>query len=337
MAKTKASNLENLQLDEEALNEQLPLTQIVSPQEQVVEIKSARPTATFIKEPINCLRNEKIIVRFIKKKTGLVDNPRHILFGGLAEGSSVTYVVPRLSSGMFVNVLTDNEKAYLEETMGLENNALSIYKKVDNFWDDSNEKGISKVRLTKEDNILDLADPEDFIRYKILLANKDYIAKDMKTLQDHPKSTYRFVIISEKDEHKDAEQNMTYTMQAYKEFGKIEEDAYTMATIIEILTGRPVAFNTKLEFLKTNINDLIQQDSKMFIKVVKDELLPIKVIMRRCMEQNLIGKRGNQYVLISDGSYLCEVNEEATYNIAARYLSSPKHQELLFSLQAKLS
>jgi len=51
---------------------------------------------------------------------------------------------------MFVNVLTDKEKEFLEEFMGLEYNALSIYKKGhDNFWDDSNEEGINRVRLLK--------------------------------------------------------------------------------------------------------------------------------------------------------------------------------------------
>lgn len=101
---------------------------------------------------INCLRKERVIVRHIPKEGGMITNPKHVLYGGMAENASRTFVVPRLSSGMFVNVLTDAEKAFLEEIMGLEYNSLSIYKKVDNFWDDSNENGISKVTLKKQDN-----------------------------------------------------------------------------------------------------------------------------------------------------------------------------------------
>ena len=89
-----------------------------------------------------------------------------------------------------MNKVLELQKKYLEEIMGLEYNALSIYKKENNFWDDSNENGISRVRLTKQDNYLNLADPEDYIRYKILLANKDYIASSLQELEDHPKSTY---------------------------------------------------------------------------------------------------------------------------------------------------
>ncbi len=61
--------------------------------------------------PINCLRNERIIVRFLPKETGLVSNPKHLLFGGMAEGTTRTFVVPKLSSGAYTNILTDNEKS----------------------------------------------------------------------------------------------------------------------------------------------------------------------------------------------------------------------------------
>ena len=157
--------------------------------------KTARKESDDETPIINCLRNGRVIVRHIPKEGGMITNPKHILFGGMAENAIRTFVVPRLSSGMFVNVLTDSEKAYLEEVMGLEYNALSVYKKENNFWDDSNDSGISKVRLTKLDNYLNLADPEDYIRYKILLANKDYIAPSLEVLQDSPKATYQFVII----------------------------------------------------------------------------------------------------------------------------------------------
>lgn len=285
---------------------------------------------------VNCLRNERVIIRHIPKESGMVTNPKHILFGGMAENAVRTFVVPRLSSGMFVNILTDSEKAFLEEVMGLEYNALSIYKKVDNFWDDSNENGISRVRLTKQDNYLNLADPEDYIRYKILLANKDYIAPSLQALQDSPKATYQFVIISEGDETKSAKDNMSATMKCYKEFGKIENDINTLRVIVETIDGRPTAPTVKLEFLQGRINTLIQADSKIFLKVITDPMLSTKVLIKRAIEAGLISNRGSYLYLRKDNTPLCEANEEPTLNIAAKYLNSPKHQEVKFALEAKL-
>ena len=285
---------------------------------------------------VNCLRNERVIIRHIPKESGMVTNPKHILFGGMAENAVRTFVVPRLSSGMFVNILTDSEKAFLEEVMGLEYNALSIYKKVDNFWDDSNESGISRVRLTKQDNYLNLADPEDYIRYKILLANKDYIAPSLQALQDSPKATYQFVIISEGDETKSAKDNMSATMKCYKEFGKIENDINTLRVIVETIDGRPTAPTVKLEFLQGRINTLIQADSKIFLRVITDPMLSTKVLIKRAIEAGLISNRGNYLYLKSDNTPLCEVNEEPTLNIAAKFLNAPKNQEIKFALEAKL-
>ena len=285
---------------------------------------------------VNCLRNERVIIRHIPKESGMVTNPKHILFGGMAENAVRTFVVPRLSSGVFVNILTDSEKAFLEEVMGLEYNALSIYKKVDNFWDDSNENGISRVRLTKQDNYLNLADPEDYIRYKILLANKDYIAPSLQALQDSPKATYQFVIISEGDETKSAKDNMSATMKCYKEFGKIENDINTLRVIVETIDGRPTAPTVKLEFLQGRINALIQADSKIFLRVITDPMLSTKVLIKRAIEAGLISNRGNYLYLKSDNTPLCEVNDEPTLNIAAKFLNAPKNQEIKFALEAKL-
>lgn len=333
MADNKMEEKVNLDLDME-----MPLQEVPREEVPTKNTKKTQKRAEVSEDAlVNCLRNERIIVRHVPKLTGMWgNNPKHILAGGMAEGAVRTFVVPRLSSGMFVNVLTDKEKIFLEEVMGLEYNALSVYKKVDNFWDDSNENGINKVRLTKQDNYLNLADPEDYIRYKILLANKDYIAPSLQALQDAPKATYQFVIISEGEETKVAKSNMSTTMLCYKEFGKVEDDIDILRVIVETIDGRPTSQTAKLEFLQTKVNSLIQADSKIFLKVITDPMLSTKVLIKKAIEAGLISNRGNYLYLRKDNTPLCEANEEPTLNVAAKYLNSPKHQEVKFALEAKL-
>lgn len=284
---------------------------------------------------INCLRNERIIVRHIPKQSRMVSNPKHILYGGMAENAKRTFVVPRLSSGRYVNVLTDNEKAFLEDIMGLEVNAMSIYNKVNNFWDDDNEAGVSKVTLLKQDNYFDLSSPEDYIKYKILLANKDFIAPSMKELEDRPKATYQFVIISEGDETKAAKKGMTTIMQCYTLYGKLEDDVDALRVIIETLTGVTIHPNTKKEFLQTKVNELIQDNSKMFLKVASDPLLQTKVLIKKSIEAGLIAHRGNQYYIKNGNVPMCD-DGEPTLNVAAQWLNLPKNQDTKFSLEAKI-
>ena len=284
---------------------------------------------------VNCLKNEQIIIRYLPRQSRMVTNPKHVLFGGMAENATRTFVVPMLSSGRYVNVLTDSEKDFLEELMGLPPNALSIYKKVDNFWDDANEAGISKVTLRKQDNYLNLANVEDYIRYKILLANKDYIAPSLEALETNPKATYQFVILTEDSETQSAKKGMTTLMQCYTAYGKIEDEVDTLRVIIETLTGVRVHKNTKKEFLQTKINELIQSNSKMFLKVATDPMLSTKVLIRRCVEEGLIAHRGNQYYIKDGNIPMCE-DGEPTLNVAAQWINLPKNQEIKLSLEAKL-
>lgn len=333
-------NQESMEFDINDIDTSLDMVEVPKEKEEVkpeVELQNKQNIRKNQEEIPNCLRNERIIVRYLPKSNGIWgDNPRHVLAGGMSENATKTFVVPKLSSGIFVNVLTDNEKAFLEEAMGLEYNALSVYKKVDNFWSDATENGINRVRLTKQDNYLDLSNPEDYIRYKILLANKDYIAPSLQAYQDSPKATYQFVIISASEENNMAKVKMTTTMKCYKEFGKIENDTDTLRVIIETLEGKPTSPSSKLEFLQTKANDLIQSNSKLFLQIITDPMLPTKVLIKKAIEGGLISKRGDYLYLKSDGSPLCELNEEPTLNIAAKYLNSPKHQELKFSLEARL-
>ena len=317
-------------LDVDTIMDETPMQEVVeTPVKQPRRRQAKQPVA--VDEPIvNCLRNERVIVKHVPKETGIVRDPKHILYGGMAEGAVRWLTVPRLTSGMYVNVLTNAEKACLEEVMGLEYNALSIYNKVDNFWDNY------QVRLTKQDNFLNLADPDDYIKYKVLLANKDLIAPSLQDLEDHPKATYQFVIIHENEESQASKKKMNATMQAYMEFGKIQENADILRTIIETIDGRPTSKNSKIELLQEKVGKLIQADARLFVRVATDPLLSTKVLIKKAIEGGLISNRGGMLYLKADGTPLCEDNEEPTLNIAAKYLNMPKHQELKFAIEAKL-
>lgn len=299
-----------------------------------IKSKKGKPKATFQVEEedepqVNCLRNERIEVRFVPK-LGKIDNPKHVMFGGMAEGAVKMYTVPMLQSGQYVNVLTNAEKSYLEEVMGLEYNALSIYKKEDNYWDNF------MVRLTKQSIYLDLSNPNDYIKYKVLLANKDYIAPSLQALEDNRKATYQFVLVQEGEETSKANKNMSYTMQCYMEFGKIQDNFDVLRVLVELLEGKPVAKSTKIDFLKERINKLIQADAKIFLKTVTDPMLYTKVLIKKAIEAGVISNRGGMLYLKSDGTPLCEDDEEPTLNIAAKFLNSPKRQDLKFSIEAKI-
>lgn len=293
-------------------------------------------------DTMNCLRNERVIVRKLPKKTGLVQDSNHIMGDGMHENAFRTYCVPKMQkSNNFVNVLTNAEKQYLEQVMGLQENALSIYKQPAeaNFWSNANPNGLSSVTLKKRDNIFDMSKPTDYIAVKILLANKDKICPSMEEWAARPKETYEYVIIKEGEENKNAQSNTDATIQAVMKLGKIAEDKEVLKLVVETMVGKKYADNTTKEWLQTQALDMIKgtpKNARLFLNILNDDYLDNKVLIRKGISQGVIANRGNFLYIIDGNIPMCGDGEEPTMNVAAKWLGKPKNQEILFSLQAKL-
>lgn len=326
---------ENIQFGEvEQPSERIPLTKetFVSEPEEKKIIRYSESEEGLI----NCLTNEKVIVRFIARPRGSVTDPKHVLYGGMSPKAEYMVTTPLLRSGAFADVLTKEEKKYLEHAMGLEPNALSVYNRTNNFWNDANPNGLGRISLKKGDNQFDLSNPLDYIKVKVLRAYSDVIAPSMQALQDKPKATYKFVIIRESDVAKDANTKVSIKAQAYMEFGKINENKDILRTIIEIIEGRPTASNNKLEFLQGKVGELIESNTKLFLNTVKDPLLNNKVLIKKATEAGIITKKG-YYLYLRDGNLpLCNNDQEPTLNVAAAFLAQPKNAELKYTIEAKL-
>lgn len=282
----------------------------------------------------NPLVNKKVYLRFVPKDNSFAgSNKHHVLWGNKAIGATTTLCVPILeSTGVYKNILTNNEKDFLEGMLGLERNALSVYNKVNNFWDNY------KITINcKEGLHLDLSNPEDYIKYKVLLANSDIVAPSVQERTDRPKATYQFEIVDEGEEVNLESVKVDASMSSYMEFGKIQDDVDTMRVLVELIDARPYAQNTKKDFLRVRIKNLIDSDPKGFLKAITDPMLHTKVIIRRAQELGKISKKGDYFYLASDGSPLCEGGENPTLSVAARFLNLPAHQDIKFLLESEVN
>ena len=294
------------------------------------------------KEMKSCLVNERVILRKLPKRTNLVQDSNHIMGDGMHENAFYIYCVPKLQkSNNFVNVLTKEEKDYLEYVMGLPENALSIYRqpKEENYWSNANPNGLSSVTLKKRDNIFDMSKPTDYIAVKILMANKDKICPSMEEWAARPKETYEFVIIREGQESKMSKSNTDATIQAVMKLGKIADDKDVLKLVVETMMGKKYSDATSLDWLQTQALDLIKntpKNARMFLSIMEDESLDNKVLIRKCISKGIIADRGG-FLYIKDGNIpMCGDGEEPTLKMAAKWLGKPANQERLFKLQALL-
>lgn len=276
---------------------------------------------------ISPLRNERVIVRRLLKE-GKITNPKHVLYGGMAAGAFKWFTVPMLRNGLLVDVLTKQEKDFLEEAMGLEANALSVHRKVDNYWSNY------KVKLGKEDTVLNLNDPEEYIKYKVLLSNVDQIAPSLDAVSLRPKETYEYVLLHEEEEAKANQKRVNKNIEAYKVFGKLEGDRDKLRTIVEIATSRPQHKTVSLEILTDQVDRLIQADANLFLTIAQDPLLDTKVLLKKGRECGAV-KVKNDLFYDSDGKPLCDAGN-ATFSVAAEWLNKPKNQGTKLAIEAKI-
>ena len=274
----------------------------------------------------NCLRNERVIVRKLPKRTNLVQDSNHIMGDGMHENAFRMYCVPKLQkSNSFVNVLTDDEKECLEQVMGLPHNALSIYKqpKEENFWSNANPNGLGTVTLKKQDNIFDLSKPTDYIAVKILLANKDKICPSMEEWAARPKETSEFVVIREGQESKLTKSNTDVTIQAVMKLGKITEDKDILKLVVETMMGKKYSDSTSIEWLQTQALDMIKntpKNARLFLNIMADDSLDYQVLIRKAISKGIIADRGG-FLYIKDGNVpMCGDGEEPKMKIAAKWL-----------------
>lgn len=280
-------------------------------------------------EFVSPLRNELITVKFVPK-LGKVQDPKHVLYGGKADGAVTTYTVTKLRTGALRNPLTDSEKNFLEEYMHLQKNALSIYG---DYWKNY------FVRVPKEGITLNLSDPEDYIRYKVLLLNDKRIAPSVQILNNSPKATYEFVLSSDNAEVTLAKTKMQIKKECYKWLGKYEEDYDLLKTIVETLGGRNVSHNTKLGALQVQIGDILEEDPEKFLKVATSPLLATQVIITKGISAGAVAKQGNYYYFKSEGKKLplCEEGQDPDLRTACKYLNDPKNQTIKFAIEAAIN
>lgn len=268
---------------------------------------------------------EKVIkVKYIKRKKGMASNVAddHVISGGMLSGSIKKFQAPLLSNGTIANVLTKEEKAYLESVTGLN---LSVYG---DFWT------THFVTLFKDDNQFDLSNPVDYISYKIMLFLKDDIAPSWE--DRNKKQTYQFVITSDEEEFIEKKGKFDNKKEAFKLYGKIEDDKEKIIGILSLLTNKPISEDSKLGWLQGQLEEFIDSKPEAFIELIKDKTVDTKLLIQEGINKKVIIKKGNKYSTV-DGLDLAENGQLASFDNAVTYLENPKHQDVRSLIEAKVS
>lgn len=283
-----------------------------------VEAKKLDPRTDF-------LTSETVTIKYIMKPSSSIKDPKHVAYGGMLNGTEIAIPAPTLDNQKMKNLLSKEEKEGLEHLLGLN---LSVYG---GYWKKSHQKGgLLPVFLSKDDLILDLSNPHDYLKYKVLKASP-IVANSLDEVRN--KATYRFVMVKEGEQmlkEKNAVGNKVIAFEKYVEF---KNNKPVLRYILRNL-GRYTAKNQKLDFLQVETAKMIEKDPNMFVAVATDTYIKTKVLIEDCHEAGVIDKKEGKFYTkegqtISDG-------DTPTLDVASAYLSTPLGQEMRLVLEAKL-
>lgn len=274
------------------------------------------------------LPNKKIEVKFIPRDRGIATGvaKNHVMSGGMLNHSVKRFSAPLQRNGSIKNVLSAEEKEYLEKETELK---LSVYN--EDFWVNRN------VALTKEDNsnIFDLSDPSDYISYKILLANNKTIAP---TWGDRNKSlTYIFAITDDTQELVERKSKRDVLKEAMRKYFEIENNKELLFGIARMYDNhKKLSEDTSIEFLQDIVEERMKQSPKSFLSIVGDGSLSMKALILKGVASGVLNHINKQYET-AEGIRLCEGGDVATLNTAAEYLSDNANRELYELIEGKIN
>lgn len=273
------------------------------------------------------LPTEKVEVKYIKRQKGIITDPKHIAYGGLLEGAYITLPPKRLRNGQYANVLTNDEKRYLEKVLALPEDGLSIYNKTNNYW------GTLKVRIGKEGiPELDLSDPISYIQYKILMSYDDIVCDNIENVDRKP--TYKFVIVRTGDIQRQTNKKLDLTKEAYKLLGKLEDNREAMIDFLRVVSIK-VADDTSTDWLNGEVGKYMLENTTKFVTLLKDPSYTTRVLLTKAIASGEVVKKGMNYYT-KDGESLSEPNTQSTLENVITYLESSVNQEYRLLLMSKV-
>lgn len=272
------------------------------------------------------LPNEVVTVKFVKKRKGMAANVSedHVISGGMLSGSKKKFTAPIKRTGGIANILTNKEKEYLERETGID---LSIYGE---FWH------TFSVSLFKEDvnNTFNLNDPLDYISVRLLESLINDIARSWK--ERNNKATYQFAITRPNEITDERKVKLDIKKEAFKLYGKIEDDKDKLLGILKLLSNQPIAKNSTIKWIQGQVEEYVDNKPSSFVSIIKDPSFETKVLINKGIDSGVVIRNGNLYSTV-DGLELCEKGEVANFANAVKYLDNLKHQDVRTLVEAKIN
>ena len=271
------------------------------------------------------LPDVKVKIKPIIKPTPFIPNTNHVA-AFLAPNAKNRFSVPINQTGYYVDILDEREKDYFESQesgLSLEKGDLSVYKKENNFWEKF------ELILGKEEVILDLSNPIDYMKYKLILFLKNYFCFSSDKI--NTRASYKYLVIDLNQEIEKQSNDFDLKTEAYIRFAELKTSRKKMLDFLKLI-GKSFTSNVSDDVMKSEIAKFIESKNgaKQFIEILSDPNYEYKVLFRDALRIAEIVRKDKIYYT-KDLRELGRNEEEVI-----EFLSNPINQEIFIELQHKV-
>lgn len=247
-----------------------------------------------IKTEVSVLRRETVRVRAIRRPSDWLPEGHDSQF--MNEGAKWNLCVPtHAEKKVLVDPLTGlsmEQKEDLARRLGLENaSSFNVYRK-DNYWRKF------EIPIDKNGRVLNLSDPYDYVIYRVLQCNTDWIAPSWA--MRFMKGTYKFALEHESDKIRTESDDVSNKERAYLALNKMGNSRTLMsdflwAYYLQVREARRPPVEAPLDWLKNEIGKIIDSNIGMFLSIIEDPDYPYKVLIVKSLNVGALTRDGDKY------------------------------------------
>jgi hypothetical protein len=207
------------------------------------------------------------------------------------------------------------EQQFFEKVLGADLNPL--VPREDNFWMSDKR---SRVVMDKKGLILDLSDPIDMLRYKILKSNKRKIAPSPEL--QNTRGSYEFMLVDESVQINKMAAEADLKSKAMIKYAEITQSKKTMMDFIKV-TGQGLPSVPDEIWLKTSIFKMVEGDPRLFMSYAGDDFYETKILIYDGVKCGVLKRIKDNLYALDNGFEIGTLTDTVTY------LSQPEHQPIV--------